>query len=43
LNPQLALQLQSLVRNGQKLQAVRLLRQATRSDLLTAKQFVDRL
>ncbi|MFE4542801.1 hypothetical protein [Arthrobacter sp. NPDC056727] len=43
LNPQLALQLQALVRNGQKLQAVRLLRQATHSDLLTAKQFVDRL
>jgi murein L,D-transpeptidase YcbB/YkuD len=43
LNPQLALQLQALVRNGQKLQAIRLLRQATHSDLLTAKQFVDRL
>jgi hypothetical protein len=43
LNPQLALQLQSLVRNGQKLQAIRLLRQATHSDLRTAKQFVDRL
>jgi len=43
LNPQLALQLQALVRNGQKLQAIRLMRQATHSDLLTAKQFVDRL
>ena len=43
LNPQLALQLQSMVRNGQKIQAIRLLRQATRSDLLTAKQYVDRL
>jgi len=43
LNPQLALQLQALVRNGQKLQAIRLLRKATHSDLLTAKQFVDRL
>jgi hypothetical protein len=43
LDPQLALQLQSMVRNGQKVQAIRLLRQATRSDLLTAKQYVDRL
>lgn len=43
LNPQLALQLQTLVRNGQKLQAIRLLRQATHSNLLTAKQYVDRL
>ncbi|WP_144672372.1 hypothetical protein [Arthrobacter sp. U41] len=43
LNPQLALQLQSLARNGKKLQAIKLLRQATHSDLLTAKNFVDRL
>jgi len=43
LDPQLALQLQSMARNGQKLQAIKLLRQATRSDLLTAKQYVDRL
>ena len=43
LDPQLALQLQTLVRNGQKLQAIRLLRQATHSNLLTAKQYVDRL
>jgi len=43
LNPQLTLQLQTLVRNGQKLQAIRLLRQATHSNLLTAKQYVDRL
>ena len=43
LNPELALQLQTLVRNGQKLQAIRLLRQATHSNLLTAKQYVDRL
>ncbi|MFE4836849.1 hypothetical protein ACFRAU_19490 [Arthrobacter sp. NPDC056691] len=43
LNPQLALQLQTLVRNGQKIQAIRLLRQATHSNLLTAKQYVDRL
>jgi ribosomal protein L7/L12 len=43
LNPQLTLQLQSLVRNGQKVQAIKLLRQATHSDLLTAKKYVDRL
>jgi hypothetical protein len=43
LNPQLTLELQKLVRNGQKLQAIRLLRQATHSNLLTAKQYVDRL
>ncbi|MET3919435.1 hypothetical protein [Arthrobacter sp. UYEF20] len=43
LNPQFALQLQSLARNGKKIQAIRLLRQATHSDLLTAKNYVDRL
>jgi hypothetical protein len=43
LTPQLQLQLQTLVRNGQKLEAIRLLRQATHSNLLTAKQYVDRL
>jgi len=43
LTPQLALQLQTLVRNGQKLEAIKLLRQATHSNLLTAKQYVDRL
>jgi ribosomal protein L7/L12 len=43
LNPQFTLQLQSLARNGKKIQAIRLLRQATHSDLLTAKNFVDRL
>ncbi|CAH0232718.1 hypothetical protein SRABI83_02669 [Arthrobacter sp. Bi83] len=43
VNAQLALQLQSMARNGQKLQAIKLLRQATHSDLLTAKQYVDRL
>jgi ribosomal protein L7/L12 len=32
-----------MARNGQKLQAIKLLRQATHSDLLTAKQYVDRL
>ena len=43
LNPQFALQLQSLARDGHKIQAIRLLRQATHSDLLTAKNYVDRL
>jgi ribosomal protein L7/L12 len=43
LNPQFTLQLQSLARNGKKIQAIRLLRQATHSDLLTAKNYVDRL
>ena len=43
LNPQFALQLQTLARNGKKLQAIKLFRQATHSDLLTAKNFVDRL
>ncbi|MGY2744550.1 hypothetical protein ACQCSU_10925 [Pseudarthrobacter sp. O4] len=43
LNPQFALQLQSLARNGKKIQAIRLLRQATHSDPLTAKNYVDRL
>jgi ribosomal protein L7/L12 len=43
LNPQLTGQLQSLVRSGKKVQAIKLLRQATHSDLLTAKNYVDRL
>jgi ribosomal protein L7/L12 len=43
LDPQFALQLQSMARNGQKLQAIKLLRQATHSDLATAKKYVDRL
>ena len=43
LNPQFALQLQSMARSGQKLQAVKMLRQATHSDLLTAKNYIDRL
>lgn len=43
LNPQFTLQLQSLARSGHKLQAIRLLRQATHSDLLTAKNYIDRL
>jgi ribosomal protein L7/L12 len=32
-----------MVRSGHKIQAIKLLRQATHSDLLTAKQYVDRL
>lgn len=43
LNPQLALQLQGMVRSGQKIQAIKLLRQETHSDLLTAKNYIDRL
>jgi ribosomal protein L7/L12 len=43
LNPQLSQQLQSMARNGQKIQAIKLLRQATHSDLVTAKKYVDRL
>lgn len=43
LNPQLALQLQGMVRSGQKIQAIKLLRQQTHSDLLTAKNYIDRL
>jgi ribosomal protein L7/L12 len=43
LSPQFTLQLQSLARSGHKVQAIRLLRQATRSDLRTAKNYVDRL
>ncbi|HKU31015.1 MAG TPA: hypothetical protein VJQ60_11045 [Arthrobacter sp.] len=43
LNPQLALQLQGMVRNGQKIQAIKLLRQQTHMDLSTAKNYVDRL
>ena len=43
LNPQFSLQLQSLARDGKKIQAIKLLREATRSDLLTAKKYVDRL
>jgi ribosomal protein L7/L12 len=43
LNPQFALQLQGMVRSGQKIQAIKLLRQSTHSDLLTAKNYIDRL
>ena len=43
LNPQFALQLQTMARGGQKIQAIKLLRQATHSDLATAKKYIDRL
>ena len=43
LNPDLVRQLQSLARNGQKIQAIKLLRDYTRADLLTAKNYIDRL
>lgn len=43
LNPQFALQLQGMVRSGQRVQAIKLLRQSTHSDLLTAKNYIDRL
>lgn len=43
LNPQLAFELQNLVRSGQKIQAIKVLRQATHSDLMTAKNYIDRL
>jgi len=43
LHPQFTLQLQALARSGHKIQAIKLLREATHSDLLTAKNYVDRL
>ncbi|HEY8701973.1 MAG TPA: hypothetical protein VIM08_13615 [Arthrobacter sp.] len=43
LDPQLSKQLQSMASNGQKIQAIKLLRQATHADLATAKKYVDRL
>lgn len=43
LNPQLAFELQNLVRSGKKIEAIKVLRQATHSDLITAKNYVDRL
>jgi ribosomal protein L7/L12 len=43
LNHQLAMQLQAMVRSGQKVQAIKLLRQATQSDLATAKKYIERL
>jgi ribosomal protein L7/L12 len=32
-----------MVRSGQKVQAIKLLRQATQSDLATAKKYIERL
>ncbi len=43
LNPQLLMQLQGMVRGGQKIQAIKLLRQATHLDLANAKKYIDRL
>lgn len=43
LSPDLILQLRSLATSGHKVQAIKLLRQATHTDLLTAKQYIDRL
>jgi ribosomal protein L7/L12 len=43
LSPQFSFQLQALARSGHKVQAIKLLRQATHADLLTAKNYVDRL
>jgi ribosomal protein L7/L12 len=43
LNPQLAMQLQMMARDGHKIQAIKLLRQATQTDLATAKKYIDRL
>jgi hypothetical protein len=43
LNPDLVRQLQSMARNGQKIQAIKLLRDYTRADLLSAKNYIDRL
>lgn len=43
LNPRLLMQLQNLVRDGHKIQAIRLLHQATNLDLVNAKRYIDRL
>ena len=43
IDPQLAMQLQTMARDGHKIQAIRLLRQATHTDLATAKKYIDRL
>ncbi|MDE8667830.1 hypothetical protein PY310_04450 [Pseudarthrobacter sp. H3Y2-7] len=42
-DPQLVMQLQTMARDGHKLQAIKLLRQTTHTDLATAKKYVDRL
>lgn len=43
LNPHFELELQALARNGHKVQAIKRLREATNSDLRTAKNYIDRL
>lgn len=43
LSPHFSLQLQALARSGHKVKAIKLLRQATHSDLMTAKNYIDRL
>ena len=43
LDPQLAMQLQMMARDGHKIQAIKILRQATHTDLATAKKYIDRL
>ncbi|WP_255769371.1 hypothetical protein [Pseudarthrobacter sulfonivorans] len=42
-DPQLAMQLQTMARDGHRIQAIKLLRQAAHTDLATAKKYVDRL
>jgi hypothetical protein len=42
-DPQLVMQLQTMARDGHRLQAIKLLRQATHTDLATAKKYIDRL
>lgn len=43
LDPHLSTQLQNLVRDGHKIQAIKLLHQTTNVDLVNAKKYVDRL
>lgn len=43
INPQLMMQLQAMARGGQKIGAIKVLRQATGMRLVDAKNFVDRL
>lgn len=43
VNPQLVLQLQGMLRSGQKMQAVNLLREQTQMSLGEARNFIDRL
>lgn len=43
LPPHLIVQVQALVRGGRKIEAIKLIRQATGTDLATAKRFADNL